>query len=452
MPKRLLLEGSDLDELMARVRAEMGPKARIIQAERVRSGGVGGFFAREHYEVTVEVPDDAAGPARGSHSGFVAARSAASNGVGGAGATRGVSGIEALLAEADAADASDEAERGWTHPKPPQSVSVEPHVSTGGDAFASVLDSVRNLAADAPPKASARASSPGAPAPARGTPVKPAHANATPVVWPSAESTAPEFAAAGTPATGYPAARPRPGATDVGSGFTVTRPTVVNPRRGSSAVELERLGVPDEYLRPLTAWAGPDTRYTLSEVLSQVPRAPQVVRRPGSIIVVVGVGATPMRVALRLASQIGLDETQIALAGSFGASSGRGQWVINALAAQRLRKEAVQSGVPLLVSMTVGAGEFWEAETADLIAALGPDQLWAAVEADRDSSDTSRWLGAVGSAHPFDALAAEEVGQIRSPARVLEYGIPVGLLDGLYASAPVWAATLSARLDDAAWD
>ena len=446
MPKRLLLEGTDLDELMVRVRAEMGPNARIIQAERVRSGGVGGFFAREHYEVTVEVPDDAADSSRGGRPAFVAARTSAGSG-GGAGTARAMSGIEALLAEADAADVTDEAERGWSQAKSAHSPALEPHVSTGGDAFASVLDSVRNLAAGAPVKASARAVPPSVSTPL--VTVEPR--KTTPVVWPTAEATAPVFARAGSEPAGYPA-QPRSAPTDAGSGFTMTRPTVVSPRRGSSARELEFLGVPQKYLRPLTAWAGPDTRYTLSDVLSQVPRAPQVVRRPGSIIVVVGVGATPMRVALRLANQIGLDETQIALAGSFGASSGRGQWVINALAAQRLRTDAVQTGVPLLVSMTVGAGEFWEAETADIIAALGPDQLWAAVEADRDASDTSRWLGAVEAAHPFDALAAEEVGQIRSPARVLEYGIPVGLLDGLYASAPVWAATLSARLDDAAWD
>ena len=42
---------------MARVRREHGPTARIVKAERVRSGGIGGFFAREYFEVTpVRVP------------------------------------------------------------------------------------------------------------------------------------------------------------------------------------------------------------------------------------------------------------------------------------------------------------------------------------------------------------------------------------------------------------
>ncbi|WP_218022831.1 hypothetical protein, partial [Cellulomonas biazotea] len=56
MTTRLLLEGTDLAELMAHVRQEFGPQARVVRAERVRTGGIGGFFARERYEITVDVP------------------------------------------------------------------------------------------------------------------------------------------------------------------------------------------------------------------------------------------------------------------------------------------------------------------------------------------------------------------------------------------------------------
>lgn len=55
MPVRLLLEGADLEALLARVRAEHGPGARIVSADRVRTGGVAGFFARERYALSVEV-------------------------------------------------------------------------------------------------------------------------------------------------------------------------------------------------------------------------------------------------------------------------------------------------------------------------------------------------------------------------------------------------------------
>lgn len=54
---RLRLSGASLEELSAQLRAEHGPQARIIAAERVTVGGIGGFLARRHYEVTVELPE-----------------------------------------------------------------------------------------------------------------------------------------------------------------------------------------------------------------------------------------------------------------------------------------------------------------------------------------------------------------------------------------------------------
>ncbi|POH61485.1 hypothetical protein C3B59_12650 [Cryobacterium zongtaii] len=52
------LEGATLPELQARVVAEHGAGARIIAAEQVTVGGIRGFFAKRHIEVTVEVPAD----------------------------------------------------------------------------------------------------------------------------------------------------------------------------------------------------------------------------------------------------------------------------------------------------------------------------------------------------------------------------------------------------------
>ena len=68
MPTHLLLEGEDIESVLARLREDHGPDAKIVQAELVRSGGFAGFFARRRYEVTVEVEDDdldaAGGPGR----------------------------------------------------------------------------------------------------------------------------------------------------------------------------------------------------------------------------------------------------------------------------------------------------------------------------------------------------------------------------------------------------
>jgi hypothetical protein len=57
VPTRVLLEGPAIEPLLAQVRDEYGSSVRIISADKVRSGGFGGFFAKQHYELSVEVPD-----------------------------------------------------------------------------------------------------------------------------------------------------------------------------------------------------------------------------------------------------------------------------------------------------------------------------------------------------------------------------------------------------------
>ncbi|MHB1486048.1 MAG: hypothetical protein ACYCS7_14080 [Acidimicrobiales bacterium] len=63
MPTRSqLFEGPALEPLLEQIRSEAGPEARIVQADRVRRGGFLGFFAREHFEIIVEL-DDSSPPA-----------------------------------------------------------------------------------------------------------------------------------------------------------------------------------------------------------------------------------------------------------------------------------------------------------------------------------------------------------------------------------------------------
>jgi hypothetical protein len=57
-PTRLQLEGPSLEALLGQIQHEHGESARIVQAEKVRSGGVAGFFTREHYQIDVELDED----------------------------------------------------------------------------------------------------------------------------------------------------------------------------------------------------------------------------------------------------------------------------------------------------------------------------------------------------------------------------------------------------------
>ncbi|WP_144758723.1 hypothetical protein [Curtobacterium sp. 9128] len=110
-PTRLQRSAATLDDVREAVRAEFGPAARIVAAEKVTSGGIGGLFRRAHVEATVEVPSADDPPV---------ARVAIADGP----ATR--VGIAALLADAEAVEARIAAADGTS--------------SARADAFASVLD------------------------------------------------------------------------------------------------------------------------------------------------------------------------------------------------------------------------------------------------------------------------------------------------------------------------
>jgi hypothetical protein len=112
-PKRFLLEGPTLRELKERAVAEHGANVTIIAAERVTVGGIHGFFARQHYEITVEVTEPAERK-RSAHSGLdISARL----------------GIAALLDDADEAESR-------LHP-----TQASPQLSTASEGFARLMES-----------------------------------------------------------------------------------------------------------------------------------------------------------------------------------------------------------------------------------------------------------------------------------------------------------------------
>lgn len=54
---RFQLEGPSLEAIHVRAVAEYGQHARIVSAEKIATGGIGKFLAREHFEAIIEVPD-----------------------------------------------------------------------------------------------------------------------------------------------------------------------------------------------------------------------------------------------------------------------------------------------------------------------------------------------------------------------------------------------------------
>ncbi|MCC9206038.1 hypothetical protein [Arthrobacter sp. zg-Y769] len=131
--RRFQLEGPSLDALKAQVLAEHGPRARIIAAEKVTVGGIGGFLSRQHYEVTVELPPS--GRRRAPVEPDLPSRT-----------DSGGAGIAALLEEAERAEST-------LHPAaaiiPAVPIVSEvpapvpaPAVSTGSHAFAELMETL----------------------------------------------------------------------------------------------------------------------------------------------------------------------------------------------------------------------------------------------------------------------------------------------------------------------
>ena len=91
MAQQFLLRGESLEDASRQAAELYGPEARIVRAERVLDGGLGGFLGRRHIEVTVHVPDD-------GERAVVAVEPAVPH------ALAGRAGIAALLEDADRAE------------------------------------------------------------------------------------------------------------------------------------------------------------------------------------------------------------------------------------------------------------------------------------------------------------------------------------------------------------
>lgn len=430
MPTRLLLDGDDLPELMIRIREEMGPHARVVKAERIRTGGFAGFFAREHYELTVEIPDAPTAQERWR-------------------ASHAAGGLDALMAAADAGDDAVESI---------QTEEPEPPVSTASESFAEVLASVRAMVgqgetagvqvspmvgpggdgdAGAPPAPPSSAMP--EPIPGTGIPVA-ASAGAVPFAFPRLEREELPHVVAPPLAERAPVDA---------AGPPVPSASATDERGGATAAGLLELGVPVRLLEGFDNLTDP---VPLSMLVRRFERPPAVRLEPGATVVVVGAGEHALRVASQMAGRAGLDGRDVLLAGEIDSVAGHGRRLLTVAAAARHRSRR-RTDAPTVVALGVGTSRVAHDDAAALLAALEPDQAWAVVDARLRVGEMRRLVRAVGAQRPVDALAVVGTPEAQAPGVVLDVGVPVGWVDGLPATALVWAALLSERLaDDADWD
>lgn len=413
MPTQQAFEAATLEAALARVQEEVGPTARITQAEKVRTGGIAGFFSRERFEVTVEVADD-----------VDMARSTPDRA--GADHRPAPPTPTSLL---DLVEEVSARERGGPSPVVHPSVEATPTSdgaegtldatgpSTTGKMFREVL---QGIAAEA----------------GLILPDTPSEDGFEDAEMPTAEDEPDRHGPdpvgeAEAPLTYGPGAPPR----------QVHRAQHDEPhddRFPVTSETLAALGIPRTLLGDGSGRTTPAQR--ILTATEQAPAPPPLVARRGDVIVVVGDEQVAMEAAAVAAAQLGQSSDDVVVAGTDRTG-------FNTIASPDDARTRIslwrRCGVPFVVAVCAPQGAAGAEWAREMTAALEPVAVWAAVRADRKAEDVvllSERLGGV------DALAVGACSETVSPAAVLGAGIPVAVLEGRRASAAAWTALLVERL------
>jgi hypothetical protein len=495
VPTRVLLEGPAIEPLLAQVREEYGSGVRIISADKVRSGGFGGFFAKQHYELSVEVPDPTQDRDDGAYRKPKAAPVLAAAGATGAGGTAtsdgraGATGaggtvsrsaapqtLEQLLERAESEDRiapADEEPTGRSGGREAgigdtDAAARRRALTDPGAAFADLmagLDRAEGIASDVRPRTESQTVRPFRPAQATGQPV-----NGNPGVKPlphvptlaelmgglgmSDQEVAAIDQALSRTAPAGPARSPAeaygvtPGTAVAPASTAPARPLVAMPTSArpvdndAVVLNLISVGMPEPMAAEIT---GADTYAGVLSVLAHRPAAPGIPEAPGEILVLAGDLAQIVPIGKQLLQQINLDSTHLLLAGPTAAGTGiHSSKVMHTAEQAAARAEKLQSADSawiVALDAPVGATDpIWVNEICD---ALGATALWAVVDATRKTADTARHLRTLGD---VEALVVHNVELTADPATVLGLDLPIFSLDGRPATPHAWAAMLCARI------
>ena len=483
MPTRVLLEGPAIEPLLAQVRDEYGSRVRIISADKVRSGGVGGFFAKQHYELSVEVPDPTE-----DRTDMRQTKSVTEN---------GQPTLERLLERAESQDRVDEpSPRTVSRPiRPDAGLGVEESRSAAiGDTGAAFAELMAGLDvgghaehAGIRPTPRAKAAAPPREESPTVRPFRPATATTSPINTPSSPAAPPAPAASATPVATpivaptvvAPVAKPLPPLPNLAerigglspstveedvveqdeveevapvrpaAAFGRTPAAPVSPSSSAYAADqdpvvrnLVRVGMPDAMARKIT---GGDTYAGVLSVLAARPSAPGIPDGPGEILVLAGDVNLGLPIAKQMLEQIEVGENHLLLAAPSTAGTGlHSSRLISTpeVAESRVEKlhSADASWIVVMEAPVGGTDPLWVNEMCD---AMGATAVWAIVDATRKTADTARHLRTLGE---VEALVVHGVELTADPASVLGLDLPIYALDGKPATPHAWAAMLCARI------
>jgi hypothetical protein len=481
----VLLEGPAIEPLLAQVRQEYGSGVRIISADKVRSGGFGGFFAKQHYELSVEVPDIRADRIE------MAPRKTTTPPPRAEGAPHT---LEQLLERAESRDriVHDEpiapreapAEKARTEQARIEQAPVESNVARAagiedtddrfrtdaGAAFAELLaglDAENHIATSGPVRPSPRPKvasdktdtptvRPFRPAQATGSPINGGGPRPLPPVPSLAElmgglglaesevfeaprPTPPPSTPVRSAAAAYGLASP---STELEPATPAAPPMLRSVHNDPVVANLVSVGMPEPMAAQIT---GGDTYAGVLTALASRPSAPGIPDAAGEILVLAGELGHALPIAKQLLQQIGVDQSHLLLAGPSSAGTGlhssRVMHDAKAAASRAERLQSADTSWVVVLDAPVGATDpIWVSDMCD---AIGATAVWAVVDATRKTADTARHLRTLGD---VEALVVHSVELTADPATVLGLDLPIFSLDGKPATPHAWAAMLCARI------
>ena len=429
MASQLRFEGGELEELLERVRSEVGPEARIVAANRIRQGGIAGFFAREGFEVVVDADGTDNGAGRGPRSRrrsrsapepTVAA--ANTNGNTNGGNTNGAGAPHTSRVKSPGAPRMKSAASSSVLDLVNEVNAIEreqvidlsepeaPTVSTESRDFGTML---ANLTRELDEEEASM------PITVNDAPVSPsAHyrrVTADPVDVTGGPAEAPAAAPPGAPSptrapdSGLPQADPR----------------------------LLALGLPAD-LAPSTAVTG-DLRTALCQRLAQLPPPPLLPRTTGVVIAIVGIGTAPIALARRLADELDIDPEHVLLATPEAMSD-----VSHPEEAEAFRRSCRRRAEPTIVACSIGSGRARLGWAHRILDRLEPTITWAVVDASVKAEDVGHRITLLGG---VDVIAMTGIADTISPAAILGLNIPIGRIGSNPATPAVWADLLMDRLE-----
>ena len=409
MTNHLLYEGSKLERVLDRVRTDHGADASIVSADRVRRGGIGGFFTHEVFQVMVSVADvdpDESGDESGDESDRTPGASAWH--------TLGRIGFDDDAAAGPDGDSVDPREREVWDIVAAGAVRPTRRGAEFADALSEALAEQPRVALETEVEERPRIVS-----------------GLTRHDPPLAPGNWAEIFR-GNEATHGP------------SSVRSTRLVVADLRSSTDA------SVVALRTHRLRRSIGPSS--DLADLLADLEMgwvAPPALAVSG-VIAVVGVRGDAERVAASLVTGVGADPADVLVAAPHQPVIAPALDELAGLAAAVRRP----GGRPAVVVVEVVPGREGHEWARDVLGAIGADQVRFVVSGGRSAASQAMSVTAVGGSTMIDVVDIIDLGEADQIEAFLDLEIPVGSIDGRPATPSLWAANLLAggnavrRVDD----